>query len=149
MPIVLHQPQIPPNTGNIARLCVGTQTILHLIGPLGFSIDDKELKRAGLDYWKDLTCFYHDDFEHFLKNIQPQRMFFYSTKGQRPYTQVIYTADDFLIFGSETQGLPALLLKKYAEHVYTIPMYGPIRSLNLSTAVGIVLYEALRQIKKF
>ena len=149
MPIVLHQPQIPPNTGNIARLCVGTQTILHLIGPLGFSIDDKELKRAGLDYWKDLTCFYHEDFEHFVKNTRPQRMFFYSTKGQRPYTQATYTADDFLIFGSETQGLPAPLLKKYAEHVYTIPMYGPIRSLNLSTAVGIVLYEALRQIKKF
>lgn len=147
--IVLYQPQIPPNTGNVARLCVGTLNHLHLVGPMGFSIDDKQLKRAGLDYWKDLTLSTYENFEQFMTQQKPLRIFFYSKKVSRPYTQVQYQDGDYLVFGAETFGLPDDILHQYQDQCYTIPMDGPIRSLNLSTSVGIVVYEALRQIKKF
>ena len=145
MKIVLYQPQIPPNTGNIARLCVATETTLHLIKPLGFSTDDATLKRAGLDYWQYLKLEYHESWADFLKKHSKPRLHLLSKKAQRPYTQVQYNAEDFLVFGAETTGLPEALLAEYADSTATIPMWGPTRSLNLSTSVGIVLYEALRQ----
>ncbi len=147
--IVLYQPQIPPNTGNVARLCVGTNTALHLVGPMGFSISDRELKRAGLDYWKHLTFYYHETFDAFMTQQQPERFYFFSKKVDRPYTQIHFSDNDYLIFGAETTGLPDTLLTQYQDQLYTIPMFGPIRSLNLSTSVGIVLYEALRQVHGF
>ncbi len=149
MRIVLYQPQIPPNTGNVARLCVGTNTPLHLIRPLGFSIDDKQLKRAGLDYWKDLDLAVHDSLAEFQNNFPDRRMFYFSKKATRPYTAIRFVEGDALVFGAETTGLPDALLASEADFVYTIPLFGPVRSLNLSTAVGIVLYEALRQVKGF
>ncbi len=146
MNIVLYQPEIPPNTGNIARLCVATQTRLHLIRPLGFETDDATLRRAGLDYWKYLELEYHDDWEAFLAAHPGKRLHFYSKKAQRPYTQAEYQKEDFLVFGSETKGLPDEMLQRYSAQLYTIPMWGPTRSINLATSVGIVLYEGLRQV---
>lgn len=149
MHIVLYQPQIPPNTGNVSRLCVGTCTSLHLIRPLGFSIDDRQLRRAGLDYWKDADITCHDSLEALQAQAGAARFLYFTTKSTRPYTRIAFRESDYLVFGPETSGLPASLLEANAEHTYTIPMWGPIRSLNLSTAVGIVLYEALRQTKRF
>lgn len=148
MHVVLHQPQIPPNTGNVARLCVGTQSQLHLIRPLGFSTDDAALRRAGLDYWKHLEVFYYENWEEFLARHPRTNMYFYSKKATRPYTEANYQNEDFLVFGSETKGLPEEMLNQYAAQIRTIPMWGPTRSLNLSTSVGIVLYEALRQVHR-
>lgn len=145
MNIVLYEPQIPPNTGNIGRLCVGTNSTLHLIGPMGFSIQDKDLKRAGLDYWKDLNYFYYENVDHFFDDQKDQRFFFFSKKGTTPYTKIKFQKNDFLVFGSETSGLPENLMQKYQDQIYTIPMSGPIRSLNLASAASIILYEALRQ----
>lgn len=147
MHIVLVEPQIPPNTGNIARLCVGTNTPLHLIEPLGFSIDDKQLKRAGLDYWSDLELYCHPNLDALKTKVPGARFLYFSKKAHWPYTQIRFYNGDYLVFGSETTGLPEALLRDEANAVYTIPMFGPVRSLNLSTAVGIVLYEALRQVK--
>ncbi len=144
--IVLHQPQIPPNTGNIARLCVATKMVLHLVHPLGFRLDDSTLKRAGLDYWKDLTWYQYSSWEDFFNIHGKGRFYYYSKKVTQPYTQANYQQNDFLVFGSETKGLPESMLQKNATAVYTIPMWGPTRSLNLATSVGIVSYEALRQI---
>lgn len=146
MNIVLCQPQIPPNTGNIARLCVATRTRLHLIRPLGFSTQDSALKRAGLDYWQYLEIFYYEDWEDFVRAQSGAELHFYSKKAKRPYTAVAYKDTDFLVFGSETKGLSEDMLQRYADRLCTIPMWGPTRSLNLSTSVGIVLYEALRQV---
>ena len=146
MNVVLHQPQIPPNTGNIARLCVATRTHLHLVRPLGFSTDDATLRRAGLDYWQYLELSYYEDWEDFCRRHPLARMHFYSKKAKRPYTLAEYHGDDFLVFGSETKGLPEGMLARYAEQLWTIPMWGPARSINLATSVGIVLYEALRQV---
>lgn len=146
MNVVLCQPQIPPNTGNIARLCVATRTRLHLIRPLGFSTDDSQLKRAGLDYWQHLEIYYYDNWEDFLQAQPDANLHLYSKKARRPYTAVEYKDSDYLVFGSETQGLSGEMLERYAERLCTIPMWGPTRSLNLSTSVGIVLYEALRQV---
>ncbi|MCE9624546.1 MAG: tRNA (uridine(34)/cytosine(34)/5-carboxymethylaminomethyluridine(34)-2'-O)-methyltransferase TrmL [Deltaproteobacteria bacterium] len=148
MNIVLHQPQIPPNTGNIARLCVATKTRLHLIRPLGFATDDATLRRAGLDYWQYLEIFYHENWEDFLKSHAESRLFFFSKKAKASYTSVEYREGDCLVFGSETQGLPESMLQRYADRLYGIPMWGETRSLNLSTSVGIVLYEALRQVHR-
>jgi len=148
MQVVLYQPQIPPNTGNVARLCVATKTKLHLIRPLGFDTDDATLRRAGLDYWKYLKLAYHDDWEAFLRANTEANLYFYSKKARRPYTAASYREMDYLVFGCETKGLPEVLLERYAERVYTIPMWGETRSLNLSTSVGIVLYEALRQVHR-
>jgi len=149
MNVVLHQPQIPPNTGNVARLCVATRSPLHLIKPLGFATDDATLRRAGLDYWRHLELYYYEDWEDFAASHRGKGLHFYSKKVPRPYTEAKYADDDFLIFGSETEGLPEAILAKHAERSWTIPMWGPTRSINLATSVGIVLYEALRQVRRF
>jgi len=144
--VVLVEPEIPPNTGSIARLCGATNTRLHLVHPLGFSTDDKHLKRAGLDYWKYVDIVHWTDLQHFLQAQEERRLFFITTKVTRSYTDGIYNHGDFLIFGKETKGIDESLLKLYHDRCYTIPMENPhIRSLNLAMSAGIVLYEALRQ----
>ena len=144
--IVLVEPEIPPNTGSIARLCGATCTVLHLVRPLGFSTSDKHLKRAGLDYWQYVDIVYWDSFEQFLRAQDERRLFFLTTKVERSYTSASFTPGDFLVFGKETKGLPAEILEFYADRCYTLPMCNShIRSLNLAMTAGIVLYEALRQ----
>ncbi|OQB23661.1 MAG: tRNA (cytidine(34)-2'-O)-methyltransferase [Firmicutes bacterium ADurb.Bin182] len=143
--IVLVEPEIPQNTGNISRTCAVTGSALHLVGRLGFSIEDKHLKRAGLDYWKDLKLFIYKDFEEFESKNPNARMFLASTHASHCYTQMNYRDGDFLIFGKETAGLPKALLEKYRDSAIRIPMCRTQRSLNLSNAAAIVLYEALRQ----
>src|SRR5207248_2731954 len=143
--VVLVEPEIPPNTGNIGRLCLATGSTLHLVKPLGFSIDDRTLKRAGLDYWKEVNVKLWDAFEQLQTECQPNpRFFFLTTKSDRAYYDVKFLSGDFLVFGRETKGLPENLLAKHREELLTIPMRGT-RSLNLATAVGIVLFEAMRQ----
>lgn len=143
--IVLVEPEIPPNTGNIARLCGATRSVLHLVGKLGFSTDDRALKRAGLDYWKEVDIRYWDCFEELRRNHPAGRFFYTSKKAGTSYVAVTYRAGDFLVFGKETAGLPEELLAAHPESAIRIPILGNVRSLNLSTAAGIVLYEALRQ----
>lgn len=144
--IVLVEPEIPQNTGSIARLCGATNTVLHLIRPLGFKTDDRYLKRAGLDYWKFVEIVYWDDWPTFLAAQTSGRLFFLSKKVDRPYTAARFQPGDFIVFGKETKGLPADILTRYPEHCYTVPMANRnIRSLNLAMTAGIVLYEALRQ----
>ena len=145
MHIVLVEPEIPNNTGNISRTCSVTGSTLHLVRPLGFSTDDKHLKRAGLDYWKYLDLHYWDSFAQ-LQSAYPEGRFWYcSTKAHNRYTDVDFAPDDFLVFGKETKGLPEELLRANADHAIRIPMQPDIRSLNLANSVAIVLYEALRQ----
>ncbi|MBX9680638.1 MAG: tRNA (cytidine(34)-2'-O)-methyltransferase [Gemmataceae bacterium] len=145
--IALLEPEIPPNTGNIARLCAALQLPLHLIGPLGFSIEDRELKRAGLDYWHAMDIRRHESLEQFEAAIPSQRIFCISTRGDLTYTQVPYQAGDVLLFGKESRGLPDDVLKRHPGRILRIPMLSDaVRSLNLSTAVGIVAYEAMRQL---
>lgn len=151
--IVLVNPEIPPNTGNIARLCAATDSILHLVHPLGFKISDKHLKRAGLDYWPLLKVIEHEnwtDFESsYLKDDiykNNQQTWFISTRGETNIWNVKFNAGDYLIFGRETKGLDENILNKYSKSIVSIPMNGLTRSINLSTAVGIVLYEAVRQV---
>ncbi len=149
MHVVLYQPQIPPNTGSIARLCAATNTTLHLIAPLGFKIDDKHLKRAGLDYWEFVAVRPHDSWELFLERCDRERLFFFSKRAERSYTQASYQEGDYLVFGPETRGLPQELLDANREKAFRIPIMGEgVRSLNLASAVSIVLYEALRQLGK-
>lgn len=144
--VVLIEPEIPPNTGSIARLCGATDCILHLVKPLGFSTDDKHLKRAGLDYWQYVQIVYWENIDEFLAAQDEERLYFLSKKVDRPYTAAHFKSGDFLIFGKETAGLPQEILQFYQDRCYTIPMSNAnIRSLNLATAAGIVLYEALRQ----
>ena len=145
--IVLYEPEIPPNTGNIIRLCANTGVQLHLIEPLGFVLDDKRLRRAGLDYgeWRDVQV--HADWQSFTANAQPKRLFAISTKGRQPYHQCRFEAGDWLLFGPETRGLPAALLASLpAERVLRIPMLPSSRSMNLSNATAVILYEAWRQL---
>jgi tRNA (cytidine/uridine-2'-O-)-methyltransferase len=143
--VVLVEPEIPPNTGNVGRLCLATKSTLHLIKPLGFSLDDRQLKRAGLDYWNDVDLKVWDSLDLLLKAKHAiGRYFFVTTKTKRAYWDVKFRPGDFLIFGRETKGLPEKLLVENAKDCITIPMEGA-RSLNLATAVGIVLYEAIRQ----
>jgi len=144
--IVLIEPEIPPNTGNIARLCGATETVLHLVGKLGFSIDDKHLRRAGLDYWPAINLHQWSNLAE-LQAAYPQGRFWYtSKKATHSYAEVAFLPGDFLVFGKETQGLPEELLEANAEQCLRIPIFSSlVRSLNLSTAAGIVLYEALRQ----
>lgn len=142
--IVLVEPEIPPNTGNIGRLCLATGSTLHLVGPLGFSIDDRELKRAGLDYWNEVKVERWPNFEELRAQNASHRFFYLTTKTTRPYFETEFAPGDFLVFGRETKGLPEALLAENANHCLTIPMQGT-RSLNLATAVGIVLFEAVRQ----
>ena len=149
MHIVLVEPQIPPNTGNVARLCAATKTTLHLVGELGFEITDRRVKRAGLDYWKHVQIEHHSSLKQFLEEIQDTRLFFFSTKGKRSYVQAHFQEEDFLIFGSETSGLPDWVLEQYSDGVFRIPILcSEVRSLNLSNAVSIITYEALRQTGK-
>ncbi|WP_319585075.1 tRNA (cytidine(34)-2'-O)-methyltransferase [uncultured Pseudodesulfovibrio sp.] len=143
MRIVLFEPEIPPNTGNIARLCAATKTPLHLIEPLGFTIDDKHLKRAGLDYWPHVDVTVHPNFEQFLDVIAPPRLVMATTKGSIPHHRFEFRADDAIVLGPETRGLPMDLMEGHPK--VRIPIWGEVRSLNLSTATGILLFEALRQ----
>ena len=144
--IVLVEPDIPPNTGNIARLCAGTGTALHLIEPLGFRLTNQAMKRAGLDYWNSVDVTRHPTIETFFERVKPKRHFLYSSKGTKIYTEQTYETGDALIFGSETRGLPEAMLEEQADCVLTIPMRREaIRSLNLANSVAIVLYEAIRQ----
>lgn len=146
--IVLFQPEIPPNTGNIARTCAITGVKLHLIKPLGFSIDDKAVKRAGLDYWHLLDLEVHESIEAFLDKYGKCDLHFSSTKGAKLYSDVEYKEDSYIVFGRETSGLPKDIYEKYNKQMITIPMSEKegVRSLNLSNAVAIVAYEALRQL---
>ena len=145
--IALFEPEIPPNTGNIARLCAATFTELHIVGVTGFKMDDRTLKRAGLDYWNEVVLHRHIDLEELYSALPDSRFLYLTTKTERRYTDWEYTKNDCLIFGPETRGLPEDLLNKNSGHCLTIPMPNPaVRSLNLANSVGIVLYEALRQL---
>lgn len=146
MHIVLVEPEIPANTGNISRTCAATGCTLHLVRPLGFSTDDKHLKRAGLDYWHLLDLHYHDSFAEVLEKYPQGRFFYASTKGEHWYTDFQYREDDFFVFGKETKGLPEELLKAHADTCIRIPIRPDARCLNLSNAVAIVVFEALRQL---
>ena len=150
MNVVLVEPEIPQNTGNIGRLCVATGTPLHLVGKLGFKIDDKQLKRAGMDYWKYIDLRRHQTFEEFLAQCpESASLYFFTTKADRLYTEVSYKRGDFIVFGSETKGLSSELRNNHPECIFKIPMVGETRSLNLANSVSIVLYEALRQTNFF
>jgi len=144
--VVLIEPEIPPNTGNVGRLCLATGARLHLVGPLGFSLDDKALKRAGLDYWPEVDLTLWNSFEE-LKEAADSRVSFYflTTKSEQPYWEVEFLTNDYIVFGSETRGLPQSLLDEVESTTLTIPQKSG-RSLNLATSVGIVLYEAIRQL---
>jgi len=149
MHIVFVEPEIPPNTGTTARLCAATNTSFHLVGPLGFSLEDRYLKRAGLDYWPHVDVHYYPHWADFLARRPSGRLLAFSARATRSYTQVCYTADDLLVFGSETRGLPDNICIALGDSLYTIPMQGThVRSLNLANAAAIVLYEALRQLGK-
>jgi tRNA (cytidine/uridine-2'-O-)-methyltransferase len=145
MHVVLVEPEIPPNTGNVSRTCAVTGTVLHLIEPLGFSIDDRQLKRAGLDYWHYLKLEIHPDLKSFISSVSDSKFWLLTTKGRQSYTDITYGRDDYLVFGRETAGLPEALLDRYPDCCVRIPMGTDVRSLNLSNAVAVVLYEALRQ----
>lgn len=143
--IVLFEPEIPQNTGNIGRTCVATNTRLHLIEPLGFRLDEKALKRAGMDYWKDLDVTTYIDFDDFMQKNPNAKIYMATTKAPNVYTDVNYEPDCFIMFGKESAGIPEEILVHHKEDSIRIPMVGEIRSLNLSNSVAIVLYEALRQ----
>lgn len=143
--IVLHEPEIPANTGNIGRTCVAAGARLHLIEPLGFRLDEKSLKRAGMDYWKDLDVTTYIDYEDFLEKNPGAKIYMATTKAEKIYTEVTYEPDCYIMFGKESAGIPEEILVKHKEESIRIPMVGDIRSLNLGNSVAIVLYEALRQ----
>ena len=145
MNIVLHEPEIPANTGNIGRTCVATGTSLHLIKPLGFDISDKAVRRVGMDYWKELDLRVYENFEESVEKNPGARIYMATTKARKAYTEVEYKENDFIMFGKESAGIPEEILVKYEETSVRIPMIGEIRSLNLSNSVSIILYEALRQ----
>jgi tRNA (cytidine/uridine-2'-O-)-methyltransferase len=145
--VALVEPEIPPNTGNIARLCAATGTPLHVVGVTGFKMDDRTLKRAGLDYWSEVELYRHVDLVGLISRLPDSRFLYFSTKVRRRYTDWQYRDGDCLVFGPETRGLPEKLLKENAARCLTIPMPNKnVRSLNLATSVGIALYEALRQL---
>ena len=143
--IVLLEPEIPANTGNIGRTCVATGTKLHLIEPLGFSLSEKALKRAGMDYWKDLDVTTYLDYEDFVEKNPNAKIYYATTKALKTYTDVQYEDDCYIMFGKESAGIPEEILVEHEEDCMRIPMNGDIRSLNLGNSVAIVLYEALRQ----
>ena len=143
--IVLFEPEIPANTGNIGRTCVATNTRLHLIEPLGFRLDEKSLKRAGMDYWKDLDVTTYIDFQDFLDKNSGAKIYMATTKAPNVYTEVQYEKDCYIMFGKESAGIPEEILVRHKEDSIRIPMVGDIRSLNLGNSVAVVLYEALRQ----
>lgn len=145
--IVLVEPEIPHNTGSIARTCALTETILHLVRPLGFSIDDKYLKRAGLDYWHLVEIHYYDNFKEVKDKYSDKEFFYATTKAEKKYTDFVYKDESFFVFGKETKGLPKELIDENIEHCIKIPMKENIaRSLNLSNSANIILFEALRQL---
>lgn len=148
MNIVLLEPEMPSNTGNIGRTCVATDTELHLIEPLGFTLNEKRIKRAGLDYWDKLKLYIYSDFEDFLeKNPKAKnRLYMATTKAEKTYAEVSYKEDDYIMFGKESAGIPEEILIRDKESCIRIPMWGDIRSLNLSNSVSIILYEAYRQL---
>ena len=143
--IVLFEPEIPANTGNIGRTCVATNTRLHLIEPLGFRLDEKSLKRAGMDYWKDLDVTTYIDFNDFMEKNPNAKIYMATTKAPNVYTDVVYEPDCYIMFGKESAGIPEEILVHHKDESIRIPMVGDIRSLNLGNSVAIVLYEALRQ----
>ncbi len=143
--VVLVEPEIPQNTGNIARTCACTGTRLHLVKPLGFEISDRTLKRAGLDYWDKVDIVYYESLAEFLEKNSGQKLYYLSTKAKKPYSEVKFPSDCFLLFGKETKGLPEDLIFGDYDNALKIPMNGNVRSLNLGNSVAIVLYEALRQ----
>lgn len=145
MHVVLVEPEIPQNTGSIARTCAGTSTPLHLVGELGFSLDDRYLKRAGLDYWPSVDLRRHENIDDWLATIGDARVWAFTTHATRAYDTVRYEPGDLLVFGRESVGLPAQLRDRFADRALGIPLNGRIRSLNLSNAVAVVLFEALRQ----
>ena len=145
MHIVLHQPEIPANTGNIGRTCVATGTSLHLIEPLGFRLDEKSIKRAGMDYWEHLDVSRYINYSEFLEKHPNTKVWMATTKAKKVYTEVSFGPDDYIMFGKESAGIPEEILVENEETCIRIPMLGRIRSLNLSNSVAIVLYEALRQ----
>jgi tRNA (cytidine/uridine-2'-O-)-methyltransferase len=144
--VALIEPRIPPNTGNIARLCAATDTPLHLIGPLGFSVDDREVRRAGLGYWDKVDLWVHRDWYTFRDAISRDRCLYFSANAERDYRTAPYRDRCVLVFGSETDGMPPRILEKYPDRCFRIPMPGEVRSLNLANAVSVVLYEGLRQL---
>jgi len=149
MQVVLVEPEIPPNTGNVARLCAATQLPLHLVGKLGFEITDRHLKRAGLDYWEWVQIHRHESAKEFFEGIPSDRLFFFSKRAEKTYVNAAFQENDFLVFGSETKGLPQWVFDRYSDQIWRIPIFHPqVRSLNLAGAVSIVVYEALRQIGK-
>jgi len=143
--IVLYEPEIPANTGNIGRTCVATGTKLHLIEPLGFQLNEKAIKRAGMDYWKNLEVSRYMDWNDFLKKNPKASIYMATTKGRKVYTEVHYEADCYIMFGKESAGIPEKILVNHKEECVRIPMLGDIRSLNLGNSVAVILYEALRQ----
>lgn len=144
--IVLVEPEIPQNTGNIVRTCAATGSVLHLVRPLGFDTSDKAVKRAGLDYWKYVTIDYYDSIEEVIEKFYDGGNFYFmSTKGKKVYSDAAFKDGDFLVFGKETRGLNELLLEKYYDKTLRIPMIGELRSLNLANSVALTVYEALRQ----
>ena len=145
MHVVLLEPEIPANTGNIGRTCVSTGAQLHLIKPLGFSLEEKEIRRAGLDYWKDLNVSVYEDYADFLEKNPEARVWYATTKARQCYTDAVFADGDYLMFGKESLGIPEEILVQYPERCIRIPMVKDNRSLNLSNSVAVVLYEALRQ----
>ena len=143
--IILHEPEIPSNTGNIGRTCAATGTRLHLIEPLGFSLNEKQLKRAGMDYWKDIDVTTYVNWAEFTEKNPDAKIYFATTKARTVYSEVSYEPDCFLMFGKESAGIPEEILKSHPQNCVRIPMIGETRSLNLSNAAAILLYEALRQ----
>lgn len=143
--IALIEPEIPQNTGNIARTCAATGASLHLVKPMGFTVDDRKLKRAGLDYWHELDITYYESLDDFLRVNANEEMYFFSTKAPRAYTEISYPERVFLVFGKETRGLPEPLLQSNPDRCVRIPMRDKLRSLNLSNSAAIAVYEALRQ----
>lgn len=146
--IALLEPQIPPNTGNIARLAAATDTSLHVVEPCGFSLDDRELKRAGLDYWNAVDLWIHPHWRAFREAMSRDRCLYFSANATQEFWDAPYEANSCLVFGNETDGMPERILEKHPERCFRIPMSGPVRSLNLATAVGIVLYQAIGRVRE-
>jgi tRNA (cytidine/uridine-2'-O-)-methyltransferase len=144
--VALIEPQIPPNTGNIARLCAASGTTLHLIGPLGFSLEDEQLRRAGLDYWPDVDLWVHPDWRAFRGAVSRDRCLYFTSHGTASYLDAPYSPNAVLMFGNETDGMPERIREKHPDRVFRIPMLPAVRSLNLATAVSVIVYEAARQL---
>ena len=145
MNVVLVEPEIPQNTGNIGRLCAGTNSNLHIVKPMGFSTDSKYLKRAGLDYWEFINVYYYENINEFLEKHGDKRLFLATTKTENIYSDVKYESGDFLVFGKETKGLPDWMINRYRSSCITIPIIGNVRSFNLANSVSMILMETLRQ----